>query len=93
MIYEIDLQFQNLTSAREILNDLCMNAALAADAGLTDTYCNIYIPVSKSVTVFAEVQIVNGKTLYYVTSSKNKSATIQPISYRAAVSKLQLLTA
>lgn len=93
MIYELDLQFQEVTSASDLLNTLSMNAALAADEGLTDTYCNMFVPVSKSVTVFAEVQMINGKAIYFVTSSKNQATEIQSMNYRQAVSKLQLLLA
>ena len=92
--YEIDLQFQKVTTAPAILNDLCMNAALAIETeNLVDAYCNIFIPVSQRLTIFAEVQIVNGHTYYYVTSSRNQAAEIQSMSYRQAASKLEALLA
>jgi len=71
-----------------------MNAALAIEEqNLVNAYCHIFIPVSKRVTVFAEVQIVNGQTLYYVTSSRNQAAEIQSMTYRQAASKLEALLA
>jgi len=92
--YEIDLQFQKVTTAPAILNDLCMNAALAIETeNLVDAYCHIFIPVSQRLTIFAEVQIVNGKTFYYVTSSRNQAAEIQSLSYRQAAAKLEALLA
>lgn len=94
--YTFDLNFQPLTTAEAILNDLCMNTALLIESeNLSDGFCNIFIPVSKKVTVFAEVQIdtFTNKTVYYVTSSKNQASHIPALTYTQAVSKLQALLA
>lgn len=93
--YTIDLNYQPITTPQSVLNDLCMNTALALEEGLENAYCNMFIPVSKSVTVFAEVQMnsMTRQPIYFVTSSKNQAAEIQSMTYRQAISKLQLLLA
>lgn len=95
MKYEVDLHHQPVTTAPAVLNDLCMNVALATDEGIEGAYANIFIPVSKSVTVFAEVQMdsLTRQPIYFVTSSKNQAAEIKSMTYRQAVSKLNLLLA
>lgn len=93
--FEIDLNFQPMTTASEVLNSLCMNSALALETELLESaYCQIFIPVSKKVTVFAEVHMsLDHQPVYYVTSSKNQAATIPALNYRQAVSKLEALLA
>jgi len=92
----IDLQFQPLHTAEEILNTLCFETVMGLEAhNWQDAYCHIFIPVSKRVIVFAEVQMDNAtrKPIYYVTSSKNQSAEIKSLPYNQAVSKLNALLA
>ena len=93
--FEISLDFKPVTTAASVLNELCMNAALALEEGLDNAYCNMFIPVNKRVIVFAEVQMnaVTRQPIYFVTSSKNQAAEIKSMTYRQAVSKLQLLLA
>lgn len=94
--FEIDLNFKPVTTAVEVLNTLCFEAAMGIEEyNLSDVYANIFIPVSKSVTIFAEVRLSTEtrQPIYFVTSSKNQAAEIQSMSYRQAVSKLNLLLA
>jgi len=92
--YDIEMTFQPVKNAVEVLNTLCLETTMAIEENnLVGASCNMFIPVRKSVMVFTEVQMdtITRQPVFYVTSSKNKSATIQAMSYKQAVSKLQLL--
>jgi len=93
--YTIDLNFQPLHTASDILNTLCFETVMAIEEqNLSTAYCNMFIPMGRK-TVFAEVQMdaITRQPIYFVTSSKNQAVEIQSLSYRQAASKLQLLLA
>lgn len=94
--YEIDLQHLTVTTAEATLNNLCFETAMLLETQpeLESAYCQIFIPVTKKVTVFAEVQMMaDRKPIYFVTSSRNQAAEIFSLTYREALSKLETLLA
>lgn len=94
--FEIDLQFKKMEIAEDILNTLYSETSTAIDQhNLVDAFCNIYIPVSKKVTVFAECRIdmVTQDVRYFVVSSKNTAKRIPALDYMSAVRELRQLMA
>jgi hypothetical protein len=92
--FEIDLQFKPMVIAEDILNTLYTETSAAIDKhNLVDGFCNIYIPVNKKVTVFAECRIdmTTADVKYFVVSSKNTAKRIPALDYKSAVRTLRQL--
>ena len=92
--FQIDLKFQPLHTAEEVLSTLYTQTSTAIDQhNLTDVFCNIYLQVSKKVTVFAEVKIdtTTMQVQYFVTSNQNTAARIPALNYTQAVRELRHL--
>lgn len=92
--FQIDLHFQPMNTAEAILGTLYANSSDAIEQhNLVNSFCNIFIPVSKKVTVFAEVQIdaITTDVVYFVTSSKNTAKRIPALSYNQAIRELRTL--
>lgn len=90
--FQIDLQFKKMETAETILNTLYAETSTALDKyNLVDGFCNCYLPISKKVTVFAECKIdaITADVRYFVVSSKNTAATIQPLDYTNALRQLR----
>ena len=94
--FQIDLHFQPMTTAEVILNELYTRTSEAIEQhNLVNGFCNMYIPKSKKVTLFAEVKI-DTQTMqvsYFVASSKNTAKRIPALSYNQAVNQLRQLLA
>lgn len=90
--FQIDLHFQKLHTAEEILSAIYAPASEAIEQhNLSSSFCNMYIPKSKKVTLFAEVQI-DAQTMqvsYFVASSKNTAKRIPALSYSEALRQLR----
>lgn len=94
--FQTNIQFQPMTAAEEILTTLYTETSTAIDQhNFVNAWCNMYIPKSKKITVFVEVQIdvLTADVRYYVASSKHTAKRIPALDYMSAVRELRQLLA
>ena len=92
--HTIDLQFQPLHTAEEILATLYTQTSEALEThNWVDAFCNMFIELAPDFIVFAEVKIdtASNDVHYYVTSSLCTSKRIPALTYTEAKKELRWL--
>lgn len=94
--FQIDLHFQKVTTAEEILGTLYTQTSTAIDAhNLVDAYCYMFIPVSKRSKVFAKVEIdaLTSDVRYFVKHNPKTGNYLPAMDYTQAIRSLRSLLA
>ena len=91
--YAMDMHFQKMNKAEDILNTLYTETSTAIDQyGLINGFCNMFLKIGKQ-QVFVEVQVdaLTADVKYFVASSKNTANRIPALGYTQAIRELRQL--